>query len=242
MNNSLISEDLSNSRSMNESSSPQIHAADQNDQNGTEEQKLNETGQNNTENNFAPILSDLEESKHQYQTNRELNADFERLEFDPSSINQIQDGYSFNSSILESWNQEFKDAKLGKRIKNFKLFNYGKAPVETNKLEFRPIRRHDNKHHYIGQYVKGKKIRQGIGIEISENYSIYEGWWKNDKKHGLGRLVDADGTVYEGRWEKGISKGFGIYTKPDGFKWANYNWNDQQMDGYGFCLSPDGTM
>ena len=42
--------------------------------------------------------------------------------------------------------------------------------------------------------------------------SIYEGWYKDDRAHGLGRLIHTDGYIYEGDWVDDKAEGYGTYT------------------------------
>jgi hypothetical protein len=41
---------------------------------------------------------------------------------------------------------------------------------------------------------------------------MYEGNWKEDKKHGFGKQTIPDGRVYEGYWEDGKEHGKGKET------------------------------
>ena len=52
---------------------------------------------------------------------------------------------------------------------------------------------------YIGEFNE-KKQREGKGIQIWNDGSKYEGYWKNDKANGRGRLIHSYGDVYEGEW------------------------------------------
>ena len=52
---------------------------------------------------------------------------------------------------------------------------------------------------YIGEFNE-KKQREGKGIQIWNDGSKYEGYWKNDKANGWGRLIHSYGDVYEGEW------------------------------------------
>jgi hypothetical protein len=44
------------------------------------------------------------------------------------------------------------------------------------------------------------------------NGSIYEGNWRENKKHGKGKFVDTDGvSVYRGEWENDMKHGKGTF-------------------------------
>jgi len=53
---------------------------------------------------------------------------------------------------------------------------------------------------YEGQWDEKTGMRDGIGVQIWPDGSVYEGYWKNDKAHGVGRLIHADKDIYEGDW------------------------------------------
>lgn len=38
--------------------------------------------------------------------------------------------------------------------------------------------------------------RHGLGKQLWEDFSLYEGYWKNDMANGQGRLIHSDGDVY----------------------------------------------
>lgn len=67
---------------------------------------------------------------------------------------------------------------------------------------------------YIGQFVSG--VREGRGKQVWEDFSLYEGYWKEDKANGRGRLIHADGDVYEGEWLNDKAHGKGVYLHKDG--------------------------
>ena len=52
---------------------------------------------------------------------------------------------------------------------------------------------------YEGEWSKNG-LKDGVGVQVHTDGSIYEGYWKNDLAHGRGRLIHADGDVYTGDW------------------------------------------
>ena len=44
----------------------------------------------------------------------------------------------------------------------------------------------------------------GFGKYIGEDNEIYEGAFKNDKKHGKGKMTYPNGIVIEGSWKNGV--------------------------------------
>jgi hypothetical protein len=100
---------------------------------------------------------------------------------------------------------------------------------------------------YIGEWARKDefesafRIREGWGVRIWTDGSIYEGWFRNDRAHGRGRLIHADGYIYEGPWVKDMASGEnGIYTHYDGTEYRGSFLNDKQ-DGWGVEVWPDGV-
>ena len=74
---------------------------------------------------------------------------------------------------------------------------------------------------YEGEWLKGKAIREGYGICVNRgHYSedpnvkddvLYEGYFKNDKRHWKGREILHGVGIYEGEYEDNRKHGFGEY-------------------------------
>ena len=47
-----------------------------------------------------------------------------------------------------------------------------------------------------------------------KNGSIYDGQWKDDKRHGDGKMIYYNGYIYEGEFENDVRHGQGKYTWP----------------------------
>ena len=56
----------------------------------------------------------------------------------------------------------------------------------------------------------------GRGIYRWANGDVYDGEWKDDKKHGKGIRRWADGDVYDGEYKDGKRHGKGIYRNAEG--------------------------
>lgn len=68
-------------------------------------------------------------------------------------------------------------------------------------------------------------------MRIWTDGSIYEGWFKQDKAHGMGRLIHADGYTYEGLWEADMASGEnGVYRHSDGTEY-NGAFSKDKQDG-----------
>ena len=66
---------------------------------------------------------------------------------------------------------------------------------------------------------------------------MYEGEWKNDRKHGRGIYVwgegtEFDGDIFEGEFEDGLRSGKGTYTWKDGRKYVG-QWEKDKQNGQG---------
>ena len=63
---------------------------------------------------------------------------------------------------------------------------------------------------YKGHFLNGNL--EGLGRFDFQNGSIYEGDWRENKRHGKGRLIEADGrTLYNGQWDNDTKHGFGTF-------------------------------
>ncbi|TNV73217.1 hypothetical protein FGO68_gene11675 [Halteria grandinella] len=100
---------------------------------------------------------------------------------------------------------------------------------------------------YIGEWARRDefesafRIREGWGVRIWADGSIYEGWFRQDRASGMGRLIHADGYSYEGPWEADMASGQnGIYRHSDGTEYQGSFMQDKQH-GYGVETWPDGV-
>ena len=53
------------------------------------------------------------------------------------------------------------------------------------------------------------KMRQGLATTHSANGSVFEGEFKDGKRHGFGRCIYAAGALYEGNWSDDKRHGLG---------------------------------
>ncbi len=66
------------------------------------------------------------------------------------------------------------------------------------------------------QIDKKNPMREGRGVMIFPDGSIYEGDWVKDKQEGYGRFIHIDGDVYMGQWKENKAHGKGKYLHVDG--------------------------
>lgn len=67
---------------------------------------------------------------------------------------------------------------------------------------------------------------EGTGIYIWNDGRMYQGQYKDDKKHGYGVYTWADGRCYEGYWFRGKQHGLGTYLVPKDGKVKFGFWED----------------
>jgi hypothetical protein len=91
-------------------------------------------------------------------------------------------------------------------------FVFDSDEKEFGQREKKPSKTLDNGALYDGEWLVGTQTKQGRGMQIWPDGSLYEGYWKNGKANGNGRLIHADGDVYVGNWKDDKADGFGIYS------------------------------
>mmetsp|Transcript_32327 Transcript_32327/g.59780 ORF Transcript_32327/g.59780 Transcript_32327/m.59780 type:complete len:264 (+) Transcript_32327:189-980(+) len=83
---------------------------------------------------------------------------------------------------------------------------------------------------YEGQFKDGK--RHGIGTLKWADGDEYEGEWKAGKPHGRGTMKYANGDVYKGQFEKDKRHGRGTYKWAEGDVYIG-KWKDDKRHGLG---------
>jgi len=68
------------------------------------------------------------------------------------------------------------------------------------KLKYENLMLFDDGSIYRGQkkLVNKKEIREGYGIHVWPDGSMYEGMWLRNKANGKGKLMLSDGDIYQG--------------------------------------------
>ena len=85
----------------------------------------------------------------------------------------------------------------------------------------------ENGARYDGEWIPNTQTRQGKGIQVWPDGSMYEGYWMDNKANGKGRLIHADGDVYDGSWKDDKAHGYGIYSHLDGARYMG-NWKEDK--------------
>ena len=77
---------------------------------------------------------------------------------------------------------------------------------------------------YMGQSTMGSK--NGWGIYIYIDRSVYVGEFMNNQIHGQGTFYASTGSRYSGGYNYGRMDGYGVYTFPDGTTRIVGEWSD----------------
>jgi hypothetical protein len=112
---------------------------------------------------------------------------------------------------------------------------------------------------YEGEMSHGNCLRDGRGICLYNNGTMYEGEWKRNKEHGRGTLMTADRkrVVYKGEWERGRMHGQGVYYYNEGDHYRSKrkeetseqqvcryegDYKENARHGIGKYVLPDGSV
>ena len=106
--------------------------------------------------------------------------------------------------IFETKNGNVK-AKL-RELGPYEYVDY-KLEQEFGKRKEKDVKNFEDGARYKGEWLDGTHIKEGKGMVIYADGSVYEGYWKNDYRHGPGRYIHTDSYVYEG--ERRIDKKHG---------------------------------
>jgi len=84
----------------------------------------------------------------------------------------------------------------------------------------------------------------GHGIKSWTDRAVYDGYWKNGKKHGQGKETWSDAAKYVGHYKNGQRHGKGSFTwtnHPQGYQKYEGNWKNGKRHGQGTQYYVDGT-
>lgn len=121
-------------------------------------------------------------------------------------------------------------------------FNYDDQNLDRSlgRRETRDSVTLENGARYQGEWHLDTNVRQGKGVQVWPDGSMYEGYWADNKANGKGRLIHADGDVYDGNWKDDKAHGFGTYSHLDGAKYRGM-WKEDKQHGNGLETWPDGA-
>ena len=119
-----------------------------------------------------------------------------------------QEWKQIKSSILDGISEKARETRniIG-------LYAYKEKP--SSKLKWRDIATDLCGNKYIGQWNEETNTKEGVGIMVTKEGSIYEGYWYNEKWNGKGRWIYNNGDFYEGDFEDDLYHGSGMYLSYD---------------------------
>jgi hypothetical protein len=65
----------------------------------------------------------------------------------------------------------------------------GEVDANYGERIWRPAASNIDDGRYQGEYLKDTNVKQGRGIYMCKDGTIYEGYWRNNKYHGKGRMM-----------------------------------------------------
>ena len=134
-----------------------------------------------------------------------------------------------NLEICKNQNLKFRNKSENKIINKLK--------IEKNEINYISNKKNFKDGLYEGIIINGK--REIKGIMKYKNGSIYEGQWKNDKRHGRGLYTtqnynnpNVKGILYEGEFNNDKIEGYGIGKYSSGDKYEG-EWKNNKQYGRG---------
>lgn len=91
-----------------------------------------------------------------------------------------------------------------------------------------------------GTWVAGQ-LSGFVTIQDGKGQIVYQGEFKDGKRHGLGRQVFTSGDVYDGGWQNGKLHERGVYYFTNGDKLMGM-WKEGLYDGVGVFYYADGSI
>ena len=117
--------------------------------------------------------------------------DGELSEAEPEDILEFDGKTNFN---YKEFSKDNFNSKVDEVRETLGKFNFDQEVIVGDQpLEYRSVTELENKTRYDGEWIEGQEIRQGRGRQIWHDGSLYEGWFKDDKRNGKGRHINADG-------------------------------------------------
>lgn len=94
---------------------------------------------------------------------------------------------------------------------------------------------------YFGAFDPEKHgEREGVGRQIWQDGSVYDGQWLKNKREGKGRQIFLGGEYYEGDWKNDQADGYGAYTGKGGIQYRG-GFVENKQHGNGEEKRADGT-
>ena len=140
----------------------------------------------------------------------------------------IEGTYQDESNLHEEFSQErIKESewfRSSPRLK-IRIKELLEESLEDKKSEIKVL----NQDLYNGEYKDG--LYHGQGTYTHSNGDIFEGEWKEGKRH-QGTYTHSNGDIYEGDWKEGKRHGHGTYIESEGDKYVG-EWKNEKRNGQG---------
>lgn len=118
-----------------------------------------------------------------------------------------------NPTVLETDKQLTATTELPENIYKY---SFTLPPIKFN-----------NGNIYSGNWnYNGKK--EGFGINLKPDGSLYKGYWENDQISKYGTFIEPKGNYYQGEFKGGVSEGKGVLYIKDKMKYTGEFKNDLQ--------------
>lgn len=128
---------------------------------------------------------------------------------------------------------DFSNDNTKTTLKNMGGFQYDLSDIYLENFKNLPFYGPvyiDDRSIYDGQWKNSK--RHGKGKQYWIDGSFYEGYWINDMANIYGRLIHSDGDAYEGEWCNDKAQGMGVYVHKDGARYEG-DWLEDKQHGFG---------
>ena len=164
-------------------------------------------------------------NKNQNEKLQEYQKDFESKLIDYGEIIKNEEIEEIISKKNKNINSEFRNINPGEIL--------DKTSDTSNNYIFNepPIKFKKDGSIYYGSWNCNFQ-KEGFGITINPDGSIYKGLYKQDSMNKFGIFIDKDGNYYKGNFKEGKKNGKGELYMKDLFKY-NGNFNEDFQEGKG---------
>lgn len=135
---------------------------------------------------------------------------------------------------------DYSTPKIRKIERKLGPFKYDRRVQEKEAIKQRGPIRFSNMSVYLGEWNMYDE-KHGKGIQVWDDGSKYEGYWKYDKPNGKGRMIYGNGDAYEGEWENFKANGKGQFYGVDG-SYYDGDWKNDVKWGMGDETMTDKTQ
>eukprot|EP00347_Sterkiella_histriomuscorum_P012655 403367737 len=128
------------------------------------------------------------------------------------------------------------------RYPQIKITNFQSRSI---KREVRPMVTSNSGSIYLGEWNIQTNLRDGLGMQIYPDGSLYGGKWKHGERNGKGlfknTLIHSNGNITQGSWKNDRIEGSGLYTFINGTEYIGFLVNDK-FHGSGVFKDSNGDQ